>query len=160
MKPTDEFKILTVRPPWADLIALEAKEYETRTRRTHWRGWVAIHSGLQLTDEAADSFYHSPAMHSPLARAGITKAEQLTRGRVVALVRFTGCFETEVLTTNGLADTNEQALGNFAPGRFGWKMADVLRFKGPKIVGKQGLFAPTETQRAEILAAYHKVYSR
>lgn len=38
-------KALTVRQPWASLIALGVKRIETRTRQTKYRGPLAIHAG-------------------------------------------------------------------------------------------------------------------
>lgn len=40
-----ELRVLTVRQPWASLIALGHKRIEVRSRATNFRGWVAIHAG-------------------------------------------------------------------------------------------------------------------
>lgn len=41
-------KALTVRQPWASLIACGAKTIETRSWRTSYRGWLAIHAGKTI----------------------------------------------------------------------------------------------------------------
>lgn len=49
----DPMKALTIRQPWASLIALGVKTIETRSWRTNYRGPIAIHAGLtkpKLTD--------------------------------------------------------------------------------------------------------------
>jgi hypothetical protein len=47
-------KALTVRQPWASLIAASAKTIETRSQRTHHRGPLAIHAGLHRPVEGED----------------------------------------------------------------------------------------------------------
>jgi hypothetical protein len=42
-------KALTIRQPWATLIALGVKMIETRSWRTNYRGPIAIHAGKVLT---------------------------------------------------------------------------------------------------------------
>lgn len=39
-----ELRVLTVRQPWASLIAFGYKRIEVRSRPTSFRGWVAIHA--------------------------------------------------------------------------------------------------------------------
>lgn len=41
-------KAITVRHPWASLIACEAKKYETRSWKTNYRGKIAIHAGTKI----------------------------------------------------------------------------------------------------------------
>jgi len=41
-------KAITIRQPWATLIALGVKTIETRSWRTHYRGPVAIHAGAAM----------------------------------------------------------------------------------------------------------------
>lgn len=44
-------KGLTVTEPWASAIAYVGKDVENRTRRTHYRGPVAIHAGLTVWND-------------------------------------------------------------------------------------------------------------
>lgn len=41
-------KVLTVKQPWASLIAYNYKHYEFRSWKTNYRGYVYIHAGLTL----------------------------------------------------------------------------------------------------------------
>lgn len=52
--PAPFFKALTVRQPWASLIAHGVKQVETRTRPTNHRGPLAIHAGLHRPVEGAE----------------------------------------------------------------------------------------------------------
>ena len=44
----DTIKALTIHHPWASLIAVGAKKYETRSWATKYRGQIAIHAGKKL----------------------------------------------------------------------------------------------------------------
>jgi len=53
-------KAITIHQPYASLIACGAKIYETCSRRTNYRGRIAIHAGLQYpakTLEAKANWY-------------------------------------------------------------------------------------------------------
>ena len=45
-------RVLSVRPPWANLIALGIKTVELRSWQTAYRGPLAIHAGLRVDKEA------------------------------------------------------------------------------------------------------------
>jgi hypothetical protein len=45
-------KALTIYQPQASLIAIGAKEFETRSRRISYRGPLAIHAGLKKPSDA------------------------------------------------------------------------------------------------------------
>lgn len=49
-----ELRVLTVRQPWASLIALGYKRIEVRSRPTKYRGWVAIHAAMWRSQRDAD----------------------------------------------------------------------------------------------------------
>lgn len=57
----EPLRTLTVRQPWASLIALGVKTIETRSKRTHARGRIAIHAALckpelPLRDQFGDHY--------------------------------------------------------------------------------------------------------
>jgi hypothetical protein len=52
-------KALTVKQPWAELIVLGMKDVENRTRRTHYRGPLAIH--VSLTPSKLDGHFREIA---------------------------------------------------------------------------------------------------
>ena len=49
-------KVLTIKQPWASLIAEGYKEYEFRTWNTKYRGEILIHAGLGIDKEAIEKF--------------------------------------------------------------------------------------------------------
>jgi hypothetical protein len=44
--PRGPAKALTIKQPWAELIALEMKRVENRSWRTNFRGRIAVHTGI------------------------------------------------------------------------------------------------------------------
>lgn len=51
-------KVITVKQPWATLIAEGLKEYEFRTWKTKYRGDILIHAGKGVDKKAMDRYKH------------------------------------------------------------------------------------------------------
>lgn len=51
-------KVITIKQPWATLIAEGYKEYEFRTWKTKYRGDILIHAGKGVDKKAMDRFKH------------------------------------------------------------------------------------------------------
>ncbi len=53
-------KVITIKQPWATLIAEGIKEYEFRTWNTKYRGDILIHAGKSIDKKALERFkdYH------------------------------------------------------------------------------------------------------
>lgn len=49
-------KVITIKQPWATLIAEGIKEYEFRTWNTKYRGDILIHAGKSIDKRAMDRF--------------------------------------------------------------------------------------------------------
>lgn len=49
-------KVITIKQPWASLIANGFKEYEFRTWRTKYRGEILIHAGIGVDKKAMERF--------------------------------------------------------------------------------------------------------
>jgi hypothetical protein len=155
-------KALTLHQPWASLIAVAAKLYETRSWATSYRGPIAIHAGkntdyLGLLDE--DPF------RSALIDAGFPtfrqhgwdwlSKQEIPLGSVVAVATLAGCFPTERYTTRPDAavgrlviSKREEAFGDWTPGRFAWQLLDIHRLAEPiPCRGAQGLWeVPAEIE--------------
>jgi hypothetical protein len=147
----DAVRVLTVRDPWANLIADGRKQWETRTRATKWRGWVVIHAGVAMTRPQRDL----------CARLSIDP-KTVAKGRVVAIARLVECVPVDDMQAathgRGLSE-QELALGDYTPGRWAWKLEDVRAFDGPALKGKLGLWIPNARQHAQIFASYRKSFS-
>lgn len=95
-------KALTVRQPWAGLIAYRLKWIETRPWRTHYRGWIAIHAGLAnpiaeipgcghgIVDMLGDLVWMLDEPHED-PDDGDLCGFPLVRGAVIATARLVNC---------------------------------------------------------------------
>lgn len=67
-------RAITLMQPWASLIALGAKRYETRSWKTHYRGPLAIHSSRDFS-KASRALCHC----EPFARPWPGRSEKRSR---------------------------------------------------------------------------------
>ena len=120
-------KCLTIRQPWATLIALGEKQIETRSWRTAYRGELAIHAGMQVNK----AICRTEPYQSLLARYGYT-ADNLPTGKIIAVSRLADCCEvTPELAKQGWPGCNEYVFGNYAEGRYAWKLEEVVPLAHP-----------------------------
>ncbi|ETT58384.1 hypothetical protein C173_30719 [Paenibacillus sp. FSL R7-277] len=120
-------KCLTIRQPWATLIALGEKQIETRTWRTAQRGELAIHAGMQVNK----AICRTEPYQSLLARYGYT-ADNLPTGKIIAVSRIADCCEvTPELAQQGWPGGNEYVFGNYAEGRYAWMLEEVVPLVHP-----------------------------
>ena len=168
-------KALTVRQPWASLIALEKKRIETRTRRTSYRGPVLIHAGMsrtvaELATELTEPFLSE--LHPNYASGQSEVGVDLPRGQVIAVAELRACFPAEEIeplikyggSTLGrqhdgmLVETyrvapHEIEFGDYSGGRHGWVLDKVQRLANPvSAVGKLGLWTPPTDVLMPVLA--------
>jgi hypothetical protein len=134
-------KAISIFEPWATLIAMGLKQYETRS-------WETFHRGPLLICAAKKKL--------PFVEiAGILMAAKLTKddlnyGKAVAVVDLVDCIPTKDL----IVSDSERRFGDFSPGRYAWKFEKIRRFKKPLILyimGRQGLFdAPMYHNRVPV----------
>jgi hypothetical protein len=118
-------KCLTIRQPWATLIALGEKQFETRSWKTAYRGELAIHAGIDKSACRQEPF------RSVLSRHGLT-AGNLPLGAIIATSRLADCHEvTHADAGEGWPGGNEYSWGDFREGRFAWKLEGVTALAHP-----------------------------
>jgi hypothetical protein len=156
---------LTLTPPWGTLIAVAAlrpalgKHIETRSWALPSAAIgipMAIHQaqGLPRSFSEADlaALCASWPFAEALAAVGITKAAQLPRGRIVAVVTPIDCVPTQnsavavapgqpwfVGHRSGVGQhyyevpppEPERSFGNYAPGRYAWLLDDIAALAEP-----------------------------
>lgn len=131
-------KAFTTYQPYAFAIAVGLKGYETRTRRTHIRGRVAVHAGKKRID--AQEVY----MNAMVAARGNEHAYHLCRkhrkeeyGAVIGTVEIIDCVPVEEIIDK--LTPLERALGDYSPGRFAWVLQNPVMFATPiPARGQQG----------------------
>ncbi|NBU58302.1 MAG: ASCH domain-containing protein [Betaproteobacteria bacterium] len=118
-----EARALTVRQPWAWLIVNGFKDIENRGRRTHYRGPVLIHAGLN-TDEFNDE---TAARISK--KYGVDIPETLEFGGIVGIADIVSCHD-------------RHSSPWYVPGNFAWELANPRRLSFRACTGALGLFKP------------------
>ena len=120
-------KALTIRQPWASLIAFHGKTVENRTWPTRWRGTVLIHAA-----NTADP-------HHPFNPDQVTWNQ--VRGAVIAVATLEDCYADDGMCTFWSED-----------GAFHWVLADVRPLAEPVACsGRLGLWTPAPATLAAVL---------
>jgi activating signal cointegrator 1 len=136
---SEKIPALTIWQPWATLIALGAKKFETRGWQTSYRGPIGIHAAKKWDKETRG---HCVLLRAYLEPFGVDPLA-LPRGCMVAVAELTDIWPTEELRPRLEASGQHQeiALGNYAPGRFGWRLQEIRPFPEPiPVRGAQGLW--------------------
>jgi hypothetical protein len=152
-----ETRALTVRQPWTFTIAEGFKPTENRTRRTHYRGQILLHSGRTVDDFApiAKLSRSAAARLDELGGRGnfwdaqrtvpsrfASNPPSLALSAIVAVAALTGCHRD----SDCCAPWGER-------GVFHWTLSDVVAL--PEAVpcpGRLGLWRPDREAFAAVAA--------
>lgn len=141
-------KAITIKQPWASLIIEGGKDIENRTRRTHVRGWVLVHAGLNPSQ--AD-FLNA----RQLVMSG--SAPLFNRQAVVDLLwaKYDWSFDKDAWSAGGIigamhiTDCVEASDSPWFCGPFGYVIDRVVKLPFLPCRGHQGWFnveLPPETE--------------
>ncbi|WP_410513266.1 ASCH domain-containing protein [Paenibacillus sp. BR2-3] len=118
---------LTIRQPWATLIALGEKKFETRSWNTSYRGELAIHAGKKI-DKA---ICRQEPFKSVLSKHGYTE-DNLPVGVIIAAGLLEECYEiTRSENGEGWVSGKEYDFGDYTEGRFAWKLEGMTPLNHP-----------------------------
>ncbi|MGE7024154.1 ASCH domain-containing protein [Solibacillus cecembensis] len=129
-------KAITIKQPWATLIALGEKKFETRSWQTKHRGPLAIHAGQSVDKGACEDIEIKLA----LKKHGITSYKELPTGSVVATAVIVECHKViKDWCEFGVAETDkgskiegdEYWFGYYDEDCFAWELADVQALGEP-----------------------------
>ena len=123
-------KVITIKQPWATLIAKGCKEYEFRTWKTKYRGDILIHAGKGIDKKA------------------ITKFENLNleypKGYIIAKAKITDCiyvddkFIREIVPKN--LEVYKGLINKDNWNGYGFKIEEVEEIEPIQINGKLSLW--------------------
>ncbi len=130
-------RAISLWQPWASLVALGVKRFETRSWATPHRGELAIHAAKCEPWPLSDAV-------EPLARAGYARWADLPRGAVLCIVRLVDVLPVELVVGEIVpysAANQELAFGDYTAGRYAWRLEMVEVFDPPiPVRGAQGLW--------------------
>lgn len=119
-------KCLTLRQPWATLLALRAKKHETRSWSTNYRGPIAIHAGKNR--DHVELLEKQP-FRCELNRAGYLVHDDFEFGAVIAVGKLVSCQPITLDLARGVSET-ERLFGDWSPGQLAWELQDI-KMVGP-----------------------------
>ena len=124
-------KVITIKQPWATLIAEGYKEYEFRTWKTKYRGEILIHAGKGIDKEAMERFEYLNLNYP--------------KGCILAKAKLTDCVYADdklkeelklkdPIVYKGVLDKNSNWEG------YGFKLEEVEKIEPIEINGKLSLW--------------------
>ena len=139
-------KAITVRQPWAILLATGKKHIETRSWKTNYRGEILIHAGKKdplcgicmMTEDAKERTFRCLGLPEVFNRF-----QKFPTGEIIGKANLVNCLRIDEVTAALLKEQHpdEYAFGDFTPGRYAWVMTDLVLFDKPiPASGKQGLW--------------------
>ena len=123
-------KAITLYQPWASAIACVLKTHETRSWRTKFRGPLAIHASKAVPKKVRDSSGYWD-LYQQVMDAVEGDEPSLPASSIVTVCLLQDCVPTESITCPHscypwqLAE-HELDFGDYAPGRFAWRLDEVL----------------------------------
>lgn len=119
-------KALTLLQPWAQLVAVGAKHYETRSWSRDYTGPLAIHAAAAIPGPA------KTFARTALVRASLRglASEDLPLGQVVAVCSMLRCVPTSSLIAAFLPG-DESSFGDFTRGRYAFILVSVRQLSQP-----------------------------
>ena len=124
-------KAITLYQPYASAIALGLKHFETRSWQTSYRGPLAIHASLSMSRKAKE-FARTEVALGRIPRS-------LPLGCIVCIATLIDVLPAVEVGLQ--VDAIERMYGDYAPGRWAWKLDHVRVLVDLIFVrGKQGLW--------------------
>lgn len=141
-------RALSLWQPWASAVALGAKRVETRSWSTSYRGPIAIHAAKRWTKSERATWAAWRLTWPDFFRAELVTPPL---GVVVVVAELVDCVPTESLKASGGLGEMEEAMGDYASGRYGWVLVRRRPIRPLPMRGMQGLWTLTADQEAAVL---------
>ena len=120
-------KVLTLKQPWATLVAEGIKKYEFRTWKTNYRGKVLIHAGAGV-DKKELSRFKDLNLEYPSKK-------------IIAEVEIEDCLKLDDKLNDKIIQENNIAYGSKKRTGYAWKLKNVKKIDiNKEINGKLGLW--------------------
>lgn len=123
-------KTITIKQPWATLIAEGYKEYEFRTWKTKYRGDILIHAGKSIDKKAMERFEYL-GLEYPIGKI-IAKAT-ITDCIYVDLEFTQKCIKKDPIVYKNLINKGD---GN----EYGFKLENIEKIDPIEVNGKLSLW--------------------
>ena len=120
-------KVITLKQPWATLVAEGIKKYEFRSWKTNHRGKLLIHAGIGVDKEAMQK----------VKKLGL----KFPSRKIIACVDLTDCLLLDEELNNKIINEKNIAYGNKIRDGYAWKIDNVIKIDSDiNVNGKLGLW--------------------
>lgn len=120
-------KTITLKQPWASLVANGYKKYEFRSWKLNYRGDILIHAGKSFDKDAMEKVKNLN-LNFPTSQ-------------IVAVVHIEDCIKLNEEICKKINSENPQIYGNKIRTGYAWKLANIRKVNNSPIVsGKQGIW--------------------
>lgn len=119
-------KTLSLLQPWATLVMLGMKQYETRSWSTRYRGPILIHASAGKDQEGRLLWNELIVPNRPPRgdlKSTPIRFDDLPFGKILCKAVLVDCVPTLSLVSD--LTIYEKLFGNFALGRFAWPLSEV-----------------------------------
>ena len=123
-------KVITIKEPWATLIAEGYKEYEFRVWKTNYRGEILIQASKSYDKNIIKKFEDRNLIYSP--------------GKIIAKANITDCVLVDEKFSKKMLEKDQVVYANLTKKReknlYGFKLENVERIDPIEVNGKLGLW--------------------
>lgn len=137
-------RALSLHQPWADWVTWQQKEYETRSWRTSYRGWLLIHA-TQCRCDGCELCVRAAGGESPH-----------TYGAIVGVAQLIDVATTDEVMKRTVVSALELRRGDWSLNRFAWRLTRAEQLYEPvNCRGRQRLWVPPP----DVVRSVRQVYS-
>ena len=114
-------KVLSIKEPYASLIASGIKKIETRSWKTNYRGEIFIHASKKKFDK--------DSAKNELIREFIHDMD-MNNGYIICKAKLVDCiYMDQEFIDMVKKNKNEYACGDYQIGRYGWILEDIQKIE-------------------------------
>lgn len=121
-------RAITLKQPWATLVAEGLKKYEFRSWKINYRGEILIHAGKGIDSDAMKKFEHLK-LNYPCSK-------------ILAKVEIVDCIKLNKKINKSIISENELIYGDkYNRTGYAWKLDNIEKINiDNNISGKQGIW--------------------
>ena len=121
-------RAITLKQPWATLVAEGIKKYEFRSWKINYRGEILIHAGKGIDLEAMKKFSNLNL--------------EFPHSRILAKIKILDCIKLDAKVNKAIINENKLVYGNKHDRTgYAWKLEVVEKIRNSQeISGKQGIW--------------------
>lgn len=121
-------KVITLKQPWATLVAEGLKKYEFRSWKFNYRGEILIHAGKGIDKDAMKKFEHLNLNYP--------------HSKIIAKVKILDCIELNDEINKQIIEENALVYGHkYYRTGYAWKLELIEKINDEiEVSGKQGIW--------------------